>query len=72
MKVKRRKNILNKNLQIKVKMAQRDFTQARLANKAGIPRSTLNQIISGRINPTELEKEEISKALGSDKRELFS
>lgn len=63
---------MKKNISIKVKMVEEDITQVQLAEESDIARSILNQIISGRVNPTEAEKERIATALGAEKGELFS
>ncbi|GAB6193138.1 helix-turn-helix transcriptional regulator [Desulfocastanea catecholica] len=60
-----------KNIKINIEMAKANMTQGRLASLAGIPRPTLNQIISGRINPTEEEKRMIAEALNNSVEEIF-
>lgn len=61
-----------KNRKIRVAMVRADLNQTQLASVSEVPRSTLNQIISGRINPTEVEKEKIAAALNSKVNALFT
>lgn len=60
-----------KIIKINIEMAKANMTQGRLASLAGVPRPTLNQIISGRINPTDIEKSKIAKALNLSVDTLF-
>lgn len=48
-----------------------NLKQFNLAEKAGIEEGTLSKIITGRLNPTEEEKQKIAKAVGSSYKKLW-
>ncbi len=45
--------------------------QAWLAERAGLDQATLSRIVTGRLVPTDREREAIAKALGRDVDELW-
>jgi ribosome-binding protein aMBF1 (putative translation factor) len=52
-------------------MWEKGWSQGQLAAKAGIPRSSLSLIMTGRLKPYPRQIERLIKVLGEDKRELF-
>ena len=60
-----------KNLKIKAARAEKDMTQAALAEAVGISRQTVNAIEKGEYNPTIRLCVAICKALGRTLDELF-
>ena len=60
-----------KNIAIKVARAQKDMTQAELADKVCVSRQTINAIENGEYNPTIKLCCAICKALDKTLDELF-
>lgn len=60
-----------KNLKLKAARAEKDMTQAALAEAIGISRQTINAIEKGEYNPTINLCRAICKALGKTLDELF-
>lgn len=60
-----------KNLKLKVARAEKDMTQAALAEAVGVSRQTINAIEKGEYNPTINLCRAICKALGKTLDELF-
>lgn len=60
-----------KNLKLKAARAEKDMTQAALAEAVGISRQTINAIEKGEYNPTINLCRAICKALGKTLDELF-
>ena len=60
-----------KNLKLKAARAEKDMTQAALAEAVGISRQTINAIEKGEYNPTLNLCRAICKALGKTLDELF-
>ena len=60
-----------KNLKLKAARAEKDMTQAALAEAIGVSRQTLNAIEKGEYNPTINLCRAICKALGKTLDELF-
>jgi DNA-binding XRE family transcriptional regulator len=60
-----------KNLDLKVLIIKTGISQRELAKKAGFHETTLSAIVNGRINPDEIEKARISKALGISLKDIF-
>ena len=60
-----------KNLQLKAARAEKDMTQAALAEAVGVSRQTINAIEKGEYNPTINLCRAICKALGKTLDELF-
>lgn len=60
-----------KNLKLKAARAEKDMTQAALAEAVGVSRQTINAIEKGEYNPTINLCRAISKALGKTLDELF-
>lgn len=60
-----------RNIAIKVARAQKDITQAQLAQMVGVSRQTMNAIEQGAYNPTIKLCRAICKALGKTLDELF-
>ena len=60
-----------KNLKLKAARAEKDMTQAALAEAVGVSRQTINAIEKGEYNPTINLCRAICKALGNTLDELF-
>lgn len=60
-----------KNLKLKAARAEKDMTQAALAEAVGASRQTINAIEKGEYNPTINLCRAICKALGKTLDELF-
>ena len=60
-----------KNLKLKSARAEKDMTQAALAEAVGVSRQTINAIEKGEYNPTINLCRAICKALGKTLDELF-
>lgn len=60
-----------KNLKLKAAHAEKDMTQAALAEAIGVSRQTINAIEKGEYNPTINLCRAICKALGKTLDELF-
>ena len=60
-----------KNLKLKAARAEKDMTQAALAEAVGVSRQTINAIEKGEYNPTINLCRAICKALGKTVDELF-
>ncbi len=60
-----------KNLKLKAARAEKDMTQATLAEAVGVSRQTINAIEKGEYNPTINLCRAICKALGKTLDELF-
>mgnify|MGYP000977915878 FL=1 len=60
-----------KNLKLKAARAEKDMTQAALAEAVGVSRQTVNAIEKGEYNPTINLCRAICKALGKTLDDLF-
>ena len=60
-----------KNLKLKAARAEKDMTQAALAEAVGVSRQTINAIEKGEYNPSINLCRAICKALGKTLDELF-
>ena len=60
-----------KNLKLKAARAEKDMTQAALAEAVGVSRETINAIEKGEYNPTINLCRAICKALGKTLDDLF-
>ena len=60
-----------KTLKLKAARAEKDMTQAALAEAVGVSRQTINAIEKGEYNPTINLCRAICKALGKTLDELF-
>ena len=60
-----------KNLKLKAARAEKDMTQAALAEAVGVSRQTINAIEKGEYNPTINLCRAICKALGRTLDDLF-
>ena len=60
-----------KNLKLKAARAEKDMTQAALAEAVGVSRQTINAIEKGEYNPTINLCRALCKALGKTLDELF-
>ena len=60
-----------KNLQLQAARAEKDMTQAALAEAVGVSRQTINAIEKGEYNPTINLCRAICKALGKTLDDLF-
>lgn len=60
-----------KNLKLKAARAEKDMTQAALAEAVGVSRQTINAIEKGEYNPTINLCRAICRALGKTLDELF-
>ena len=60
-----------KNLKLKAARAEKDMTQAALAEAVGVSRQTINAIEKGEYNPTINLCRASCKALGKTLDELF-
>lgn len=60
-----------KKLKLKAARAEKDMTQAALAEAVGVSRQTINAIEKGEYNPTINLCRAICKALGKTLDELF-
>ena len=60
-----------KNLKLKAARAEKDMTQAALAEAVGVSRQPINAIEKGEYNPTINLCRAICKALGKTLDELF-
>lgn len=60
-----------KNLRLKAARAEKDMTQAQLAEAVGATRQTINAIEKGEYNPTIRLCRAICKALGKTLDDLF-
>ena len=60
-----------KNLKLKAARAEKDMTQAALAEAVGVSRQTINAIKKGEYNPTINLCRAICKALGKTLDDLF-
>ncbi len=60
-----------KNLKLKVARAEKNMTQAALAEAVGVSRQTINAIEKGEYNPTINLCRAICKALGKTLDDLF-
>ncbi|HAR11939.1 MAG TPA: transcriptional regulator [Ruminococcaceae bacterium] len=60
-----------KNLKLKAARAEKDMTQATLAEAVGVSRQTINAIEKGEYNPTINLCRAICKALGKTLDDLF-
>ena len=62
---------MSKNLKIKAARAEKDMTQAALAEAVGVSRQTINAIEKGEYNPTIKLCTAICRALGKTLNDLF-
>ena len=62
---------MSKNLKIKAARAEKDMTQAALAEAVGVSRQTINAIEKGEYNPTVKLCTAICRALGKTLNDLF-
>ena len=62
---------MSKNLKLKAARAEKDMTQAALAEAVGVSRPTINAIEKGEYNPTINLCRAICKALGKTLDDLF-
>ena len=62
---------MSKNLKIKAARAEKDMTQAALAEAVGVSRQTINAIEKGEYNPTVKLYTAICRALGKTLNDLF-
>ena len=60
-----------KNLKLKAARAEKDMTQAALAEAVGVSRQTINAIEKGESNPTINLCRALCKALGTTVDDLF-
>ena len=60
-----------KNLKLKAARAEKDMTQAALAEAVGVSRQTINAIEKGEYNPTINLCRAICKAIGKTLDDLF-
>ena len=60
-----------KNLKLKAARAEKDMTQAALAEAVGVSRQTINALEKGEYNPTINLCRAICKALGKTLDDLF-
>ena len=60
-----------KNLKLKAARAEKDMTQAAMAEAVGVSRQTINAIEKGEYNPTINLCRAICKALGKTLDDLF-
>ena len=60
-----------KNLKLKAARAEKDMTQAALAEAVGVSRQTINAIEKGEYNPTINLCSAICKAVGKTLDDLF-
>ena len=60
-----------KNLKLKAARAEKDMTQAALAEAVGVSRQTINAIEKGEYNPTINLCRQICRVLGKTLDELF-
>lgn len=60
-----------KNLKLKAARAEKDMTQAALAEAVGVSRQTINAIEKGEYNPTINLCRAICKALGKTLDDVF-
>ena len=60
-----------KNLKLRAARAEKDMTQAALAEAVGVSRQTINAIEKGEYNPTINLCRAICKALGKTLDDLF-
>ena len=60
-----------KNLKLKAARAEKDMTQAALAEAVGVSRQTISAIVKGEYNPTINLCRAICKALGKTLDDLF-
>lgn len=60
-----------KNLKLKAARAEKDMTQAALAEAVGVSRQTINAIEKGEYNPTINLCRNICKTLGKTLDDLF-
>lgn len=67
----RRQAPMAKNLKLKAARAQKDMTQAQLAQAVGATRQTINAIEKGEYNPTIRLCRAICRVLGKTLDELF-
>ena len=56
---------------LKLAIVGEGYSQRFIARKSGIHETTLSQISTGRLNPTECEKSNIASALNKTITELF-
>ena len=62
---------MSKNLKIKAARAEKDMTQAALAEAVGVSRQTINAIEKGEYSPTVKLCTAICRALGKTLNDLF-
>ena len=62
---------MSKNLKIKAARAEKDMTQAALAEAVGVSRQTIHAIEKGEYNPTVKLCTAICRALGKTLNDLF-
>lgn len=62
---------MGKNLKLKAARAERDMTQADLAERVGVTRQTIHAIEKGEYNPTIRLCRAICRCLGKTLDELF-
>ena len=62
---------MGKNLKLKAARAERDMTQADLAERVGVTRQTIHAIEKGEYNPTIKLCRAICRCLGKTLDELF-
>ena len=59
------------NARLRDLIFRRGLKQQEVADLAGINRTILSAIITGRVNPRPAEREAIAKALGVSEAEIF-
>ena len=59
------------NYDLHARMVQLNYNQAAASRLTGIHTTVISQIVRGRMNPTDEERESISRILKSTEEELF-
>jgi len=60
------------NFELKKAILKKYGTQRKFSKVIGISESQISQIVKGRINPTPVEKQLISKLLNSTQKKIFT
>ena len=65
------KAMTSRNWEMKIALSEQGMTLRALSQKTGIPAPFLSMICTGRMNPSQEEKDKIATALGMDTSDLF-
>jgi len=60
------------NFELLKRIREQQLTQRELAEKAGLSKSFISEVVRGRRNPTDEQQKQIAEALKTSVKSLFS